>query len=58
MGVLSAIKNLVGGGSDETTLTFECGECGATFESYMDPEGTHLRCQECRSTDVEPVSGD
>lgn len=54
MSITDTIQSLIGsddGGVEVTT--FECAECGHTFESAKDPD--RAQCMECLSNDVQPA---
>lgn len=51
MSVIQSLKNIIGDGPDQHT--YECTECGAEFESYIDPDDHWVTCSQCDSREVE-----
>ncbi len=54
MGLATKAKRFVGL-DEETAEEYRCRDCGATFESNVDPDSVWLECEECGSDDVERV---
>ena len=59
MSVLESVKELIGVERDsgEEATTYRCGNCGTTFESFLDDDSPWVNCSECSSQRVEPVEG-
>ena len=53
MSVVQSIMERVG--LKDSGQTYECRDCGATFDSHSDPDSIWLKCSECESEDVEPT---
>lgn len=52
--IIDSVKAAIG--MEEETGTYECQECGTTFESTMDDADSYwLKCPECSSEDVVAV---
>lgn len=49
---LDTIKSLIRN-VDPDAPTYQCTECGTTFESHEDEDSYWLRCPDCDSGDVE-----
>lgn len=47
MSVIQTVKSAIGMDSDRPT--YECVECGTTFESATDPDSHWFNCPECGS---------
>ncbi|MFB6300428.1 MAG: hypothetical protein ABEH65_09225 [Halobacteriales archaeon] len=53
MGLIQKLKSAVGGGAEPNT--YECADCGETFESYIDPDDHWVTCDHCSSREVEVI---
>lgn len=49
MSVLESVKSAIGLSNDRPT--YECVDCGNTFESATDPDSHWFKCPECDSKD-------
>lgn len=54
MSVIQTVKSALGIEPDRPT--YECVDCGETFESATEPGSHWFRCPECGSKD--PIDGD
>ncbi|MFB6139485.1 MAG: hypothetical protein ABEJ26_03515 [Halosimplex sp.] len=46
MSVIQTVKSAIGIEGDETS-TYECSECGSTFETERDPTSYWFSCPDC-----------
>ncbi|MFB6211279.1 MAG: hypothetical protein ABEI76_07060 [Halobacteriales archaeon] len=53
MGLLDSLKGVLGSSADEHT--YECSDCGETFDSYIDPDDHWVTCDHCDSRQVELI---
>lgn len=54
MSVIDTVKSAVG--LDSSAPTYECVDCGSTFERKGDPDSYWFKCTECGSE--EPLGGE
>lgn len=54
MSIVQSVKEAVGLDSDHPT--YECVDCGASFEGQADPGSYWFKCPECGSE--EPLGGE
>ena len=54
MSVIQTVKSAVG--LDSSGPTYECVDCGTSFEKSADPDSYWFKCPDCGSE--EPLGGD
>lgn len=54
MDLATKAKQVVGL-EEDSAYEYECRDCGATFDSNVEPESVWLECEECGSDDVRRV---
>ncbi len=47
MSVLETVKSAIGIEEEDQASTYECVECGSTFETDRDPSSYWFKCPEC-----------
>lgn len=53
MSVLETVKEAIGVADERPT--YNCPDCGETFQSEADPDSYWCSCPECGTKDIEPV---
>lgn len=57
MRFVRTIKETIGLVEPPTRNTFECQDCGHTFESSQEEASYWTSCETCESRDVEKIGG-